>query len=106
VFTLYSVLQNIRYGTIKIIFDTVLVTLAVIASLTMLDGPYGVREGTIFSALAVGLVIRIISRVHITFRRHKYGQLTCRQPLRAYDRSRLTKNLQIKRETHPNIHVL
>lgn len=71
VFTLYTVLQNIRYGTIKIIFDTVLVTLAVISSLTMLDGLYGVREGTIFSALAVGLVIRVISQVHFMFRRKK-----------------------------------
>lgn len=71
VFTLYTVLQNIRYGTIKIIFDTVLVTLAVIVSLLMLDGLYGVREGTIFSALVVGLVIRIISRVHTRFRRRK-----------------------------------
>lgn len=71
VFTLYTVLQNIRYGTIKIIFDTVLVALAVIASLTLLGGLFGVREGTIFAALCVGLVIRLISRVHTRFRRSK-----------------------------------
>lgn len=64
VFTLYTVLQNIPYGTIKIIFDSILVGISVITSLTLLGGLYGVREGTIFAALAVGAVIRVISRLH------------------------------------------
>lgn len=64
VFALYTVLQNIPYGTIKIIFDTVLVALSVISSLMLLGGLYGVREGTVFAALTVGLVLRGISAIH------------------------------------------
>lgn len=64
VFTTYTVLQNIPYGTVKTVFDAVMVALAVIASLTLMGGLYGVREGTIFSALTVGLVIRGIHRLH------------------------------------------
>jgi len=64
VFTIYTVLQNIPYGRIKTIFDTTMVSLAVVASLTLLGGLYGVREGTVFSALTVGLMIRGIHRLH------------------------------------------
>src|SRR5690625_543211 len=64
VFTIYTVLQNIPYGRIKTIFDTTLVSLAVVASLTLLGGLYGVREGTVFSALTVGLMIRGLQRLH------------------------------------------
>jgi len=63
-FTIYTVLQNIPYGRIKTIFDTTMVSLAVVASLTLLGGLYGVREGTVFSALTVGLMIRGIHRLH------------------------------------------
>ena len=63
VFAIYTVLQNIPYGTVKIVVDTIMVTLAVIASWVLLGGLYGVREGTLFSALTVGLVIRVISRI-------------------------------------------
>ncbi len=64
VFTLYTVLQNIPYGTIKVVFDTLMVGVAVIATLTLFGGFYGVREGTVFAALAVGVIIRVISRIH------------------------------------------
>lgn len=64
VFTIYTVLQNIRYGTIKTVVDSSIVILAVIASLSLLGGLYGVREGTVFSALTVGLVIRWILAIH------------------------------------------
>lgn len=64
VFTLTLVLQNISFGTIKMVFDWGLVILAVIASLVLLGGLEGVREGTVFAAFGVGLVIRLISAVH------------------------------------------
>lgn len=64
VFVLFTVLQNIRYSRIKTTFDTVVVVLSVILSLVLLDGLYGVREGTVFTALTVGVIIRGISRMH------------------------------------------
>lgn len=67
VFTIYTVLQNIRYGTIKTVVDSTIVLLSVIASLALLGGLYGVREGTVFSALTVGLVIRWILAIHRRF---------------------------------------
>lgn len=63
VFAIYTVLQNIPYGTVKIVVDTIMVGLAVLASWTLLGGLFGVREGTIFAALTVGVVIRVISRI-------------------------------------------
>lgn len=64
VFVLYTVLQNIPYSRIKIIFDTTIVVISAILSLVLLGGLQGVREGTVFSAFAVGIVIRYISRFH------------------------------------------
>ena len=63
VFTLYLVLQNIRYSIIKTGVDSTLVVVSVIASLVLMGGLYGVREGTIFSALTVGVVIRWIHAI-------------------------------------------
>ena len=71
VFTIYTVLQNIRYGTIKTVVDSVMVTIAVIVSLVLMGGLYGVREGTVFSALTVGIVIRWIHALHQRFSRDK-----------------------------------
>lgn len=73
VFTIYTVLQNIPYGVIKTVFDTVLVAAAVIASLLLLGGLFGVREGTVFSALVVGVVIRWISTIHSRMKGKKTG---------------------------------
>ena len=64
VFVLFTVLQNIPYSRIKTIFDTLLVAVSVIFSLSLMGGFYGVREGTVFAALTVGVVIRLISRLH------------------------------------------
>lgn len=63
VFAIYTVLQNIPYGTVKVVVDTIMVGLAVLASWTLLGGLFGVREGTVFSALTVGIIIRVISRI-------------------------------------------
>lgn len=64
VFVLTFVLQNIPFGTIKMIFDWTLVITSVLVSLILLGGLEGVREGTVFAAFAVGIVIRFISAVH------------------------------------------
>lgn len=64
VFVLFTVLQNIRYGTIKIIVDSILVVVAAMTSWVLLDGLFGVREGTVFAALVVGIIIRWISHIH------------------------------------------
>lgn len=64
VFALTFVLQNVAFGTIKMIFDWTLVIISVILSLVLLGGLEGVREGTVFAAFAVGMVIRFISAMH------------------------------------------
>lgn len=73
VFTLYTVLQNIRYGTIKAVVDSTLVAVSVVVSLVLMGALYGVREGTVFSALAVGGVIRGISALHQRFKEAESG---------------------------------
>lgn len=67
VFVITMVLQNIPYGTIKMVFDWTLVTISAITSWLLLGRLEGVREGTVFAALTVGLVIRLINALHIRF---------------------------------------
>lgn len=64
VFALTLKLQNIPFGTIKLVFDWTLVAAAVVTSLLLLGHLEGVREGTAFAALTVGPVIRIIGIIH------------------------------------------
>lgn len=64
VFTIFEKLQNIPYGTIKTVFDTTLVVLSVGLSLILMGGLHGVREGTVFAAFTVGILIRVIDAVH------------------------------------------
>jgi Predicted membrane protein len=47
-----------EFGVIKIVFDVTLVSSALIASLFFMNGIAGLREGTLFSALTVGLMAR------------------------------------------------
>lgn len=54
------------YGTMEIIFDTVLTTLAVIASFLLFGKFRGVREGTVISALLVGTFINLFHRLEKT----------------------------------------
>jgi len=53
---------NVRFGTMKQIFDWSLVIIAVILSLVLLQRLEGVREGTVFAAFAVGGVVKAIER--------------------------------------------
>jgi uncharacterized membrane protein YczE len=50
-----------EFSALKIAFDVSLVILATGLSLAILHGLVGVREGTVISALLVGLVIRVIT---------------------------------------------
>lgn len=55
-----AVKTRIRFGIIKIIFDSVLVSGAIIISLVNFGTLNGVREGTIISAVLVGYIIILI----------------------------------------------
>ena len=56
-----SVKTRIRFGIIKIMFDSVLVSGAIFISLVSFGSLEGVREGTIISAGLVGYIIIIIN---------------------------------------------
>jgi len=58
-----AVRTKIRFGLIKIIFDSLLVTGAIIISLVHFGTLNGVREGTIISAGLVGYIIILISAI-------------------------------------------
>jgi len=45
--------QNIPYGTVKVVVDTIMVGFAVLASCTVLGGLLGVHEGRVFFARTV-----------------------------------------------------
>ncbi|QCU79181.1 membrane protein [Citricoccus sp. SGAir0253] len=57
-------LLGARFGTVKQVFDWTLVVLAVALSLALLGQLYGVREGTLLSALGVGALIKAIESLH------------------------------------------
>lgn len=59
-----------NFGRTKVCFDVTLVLLAVAASLAFSGAVVGVREGTVFSALAVGILVnfftaRILNRIKL-----------------------------------------
>lgn len=47
-------------GTVKMIVDVSLVSTAAVLSFILLGGLEGVREGTLFAAFTVGLVIKVL----------------------------------------------
>ena len=51
-----------EFGVVKIVLDVTLVSSALIASLFFMNGVAGLREGTLFSALTVGLMARFFIR--------------------------------------------
>lgn len=55
--------SKLNFGNVKILFDSSLVTMAIISSLMIFDTLKGVREGTIISAVITGIFIRIFSRL-------------------------------------------
>ena len=52
--------MHVDFGKVKVIFDSIFVAITVIFSLTYLHQLAGVREGTIASAIFVGMVSRFI----------------------------------------------
>ena len=50
-----------EFGQIKVMFDTALVALAVVLSLLFFGELRGVREGTLFSAVVIGFIVRWIN---------------------------------------------
>lgn len=56
-----STRYNKEFGRVKVCFDVTLVLLAVVASFYFTRGVEGVREGTIVSALAVGIFVTFIN---------------------------------------------
>ncbi len=62
-----------NFGRTKVCFDVTLVLLAVAASLAFSGAVVGVREGTVFSALVVGILVnfftaKIMNRLHMPHR--------------------------------------
>ena len=53
------------FSRFKVIFDSTNVILAAVISLALMGGFYGVREGTVFAAVAVGLMVGFWKK-HIT----------------------------------------
>lgn len=51
-----------EFGTVKIVIDSLLVATALVLSLILLGYLYGVREGTVLSAVLVGYVVRLLQR--------------------------------------------
>lgn len=51
-----------EFGTVKIVIDSILVTIAAVLSLILLSALFGVREGTVLSAVLVGWMVRHLQR--------------------------------------------
>ncbi|MDD4136697.1 MAG: hypothetical protein PHT99_02235 [Methanoregula sp.] len=54
---------GVRFGTIKMIFDTSLVCIALLISIFLFGNLQGIREGTIISMFPVGYSILVFSRI-------------------------------------------
>lgn len=64
-----SKVTRIAFPTCKIAFDTTMVVIAATVSLAVLGGLYGVREGTVLSALAVGAIVGLYNKALPRFER-------------------------------------
>lgn len=54
--------KKVDFGKVKVIFDCIFVAITVVFSLTYMHQLAGVREGTIASAIFVGMVSRLIAK--------------------------------------------
>ena len=57
ILAIVSKIPNATFDRVKIVMDCALVLLAVSLTLALLGGVYGVREGTVFSAILIGKLI-------------------------------------------------
>jgi len=71
---------GIRFGIIKIIFDTTLVCIAALISFFLFGTIVGIREGTVISMLLVGYIVILISGIFSWFHFEKWlaGEQSCR----------------------------
>ena len=67
------------FGTVKLFFDSSLVLLALVFSLTLLKRIEGIGPGTLVSALVVGPLVRLLDRIWSRARRHPAPQAPGRQ---------------------------
>jgi len=54
---------GVRFGIVKMVFDTSLVCTAIIISFVLFGNIVGVREGTLISMLLVGYIVLVYSRI-------------------------------------------
>lgn len=69
---------NKNFGTIKTIFDSSLVMIAILLSLVFLHSVNGIREGTVISAIIVGFMTKGINRTLSYFAHRKFSLLRTR----------------------------
>ena len=62
-----------EFGTIKVVFDITLMSTAAVLSLAFFGQLNGVREGTVISAVLVGLIVKFFQR-HLGFIGRMFGE--------------------------------
>ena len=67
-----AIKTKIRFGIIKILFDSTLVSGAIVLSLIFLGSLEGIREGTVISAGLVGYIIIVISGLFNKIQFHQW----------------------------------
>ena len=67
--TTASIVTGVEFPRCKLIFDVSNVTIGAVLSLVFLHGLFGVREGTVLAALAVGPLVRLLGRLLPDFER-------------------------------------
>jgi len=60
----FSIKTKVNFGTVKVIYDTSLVVLAILLSLLIFGEIQGVREGTIISAFITGYFVKGIQKIY------------------------------------------
>ena len=55
--------QRTKFHVVKMSLDSSLVLIALVISLIALGGVYGVREGTVIAAIAIGKIIPLIRKI-------------------------------------------
>lgn len=72
VYAIAKVLHK-EFGTIKVVFDITLMSTAAVLSLAFFGQLNGVREGTVISAVLVGLIVKFFQR-HLGFIGRMFGE--------------------------------
>lgn len=59
-----SIKMNIEFGRAKIMFDLILIAISFSLSYIFLNNIYGIREGTLVTAILVGFFVREIEKIY------------------------------------------